>query len=189
MLCNCFVFNEGGLHWTLRKSAQCCVFLTWVLLCSRLLTHLLPLLLDTVSSSTIWCKALTSPAVIYKSEQTVNSILLVSFIRIRGHLWMHVLVFFFFFLSLSVSITLVFPRRTARWHAQCSLTDFCFVFIECWDILGLSGGFMSAVNDECTIYLDLWKYWCREKKNPNIYFISCRVLFCSNVLRFSFNQF
>lgn len=108
MLCNCFVFNEGGLHWTLRKSAQCCVFLTWVLLCSRLLTHLLPLLLDTVSSSTIWCKALTSPAVIYKSEQTVNSILLVSFIRIRGHLWMHVLVIFF--LSLSPSLLhLCFP--------------------------------------------------------------------------------
>lgn len=74
------------------------------------------------------------------------------------------------------SHTLGFPQRTARWCALPSWTVYFFFSsfrsVERSGALGLSGGLTGATHDEGVGYLDLWKCWCRGRKNPNISFIS-----------------
>lgn len=67
-----------------------------------------------------------------------------------------------------LSITL--PGRAARWCAHLGLTAVDSLNAEIFRFL--SGGFISNVHDEYTVYLDIWKYWYKGTKN-HIYFISC----------------
>lgn len=56
-----------------------------------------------------------------------------------------------------LSITLAFPQRTAWQYAHLGLTAFGLDSLNAGNTKGLSGGLVSSLHDQCTIYLDLWK--------------------------------
>lgn len=153
-----YILNEEG--WTpdtegiavVQHHLQYYTF-TWFLHWSHLLTHLLAVLLDTVISYII-CQPLNSPAVIYKSMRNVNTILLVSFNWIRGYLWIQTQCLPMCFSSL---LHLCFSREQLANVRTSHFDSFWFKFIGCSDTTGLSGGFVSTLCDECTIY-----FWFME---------------------------